>query len=377
MTNYRLYFKLIKKFIPQTMIYILFFIILTCIALNSSIDNNLNQEKDKMYWMSEEETEVTNGLKRCLMESDLVEILSIPIERQGDKAFINDAIILNRTYCMIKVPKGFTESLSTEKPIPVELVARIEGDNINKIIQIIDAYVEGIKSGKANFSRQEHVNRNEVREQKERDNLRVYFNQLIYGLSAVILVGIMSVTYSINAGCLKQRRECAPQGKGEGWFLLKSHLLYGSASLAFFIILGLFWGRTELFTIRGLIYCLNAGLLMINLVVIGYLCSLFVKSLQVQMIVTNLFTLGANFICGTTVEQEYLSEQTIRIAQFLPTYWYVKANNLISNIGRGANVGRQQILSMMGIEILFAVAMSVICLVAHQQINEGKGGETI
>ena len=377
MTDYRLYFKLIKRNIPQTMIYILFFIILTSVQLDNRIGKNFNQERYKLYWISEEETEVTNGLKQYLMESNLVEIVSIPIESQQHKDFIDDAIILNRTYCAIKVPKGFTEHLSTNKPIPLELVARTQDEAINKIAQSINAYIERMQSGKTGFNRQEYKNKDEIIKQKEGNNLRIYFNELIYGLSAVILVGIISVTYSINAGSLKQRRECAPQDKGARWFLLKSHLIYGGASLVFFIVFSLFWDGRELFTIRGLTYCLNASLLTINLVVIGYLSSLFVKNIHIQMMVTNLFTLGVYFISGTSVEQEYLSEQTIRIAQFLPTYWYVKANNLISNIGPGANVCRHEILSIMGIEVLFALAMSVICLVAHQQINEGKGGETI
>ncbi|MBE6024841.1 MAG: ABC transporter permease [Cellulosilyticum sp.] len=391
MTNYKLYFKILRKFIPQTFIYVLFFILLTCSQIKSNNSDSVLKTSSTIYWINEEENQVTEGLKAYIQENGVAEIVDISSHVQ-DEDFINDIILLNRKCCIMKIPKGFTESLYSKEPMSVEVDIRVENETIRRLTQLVNEYIQKVISNENEKElnnpskqigdiRQDAQNLSEtqakvmVEKSQDRNRLRLYFNEFIYGLSAVILVGIMSVNYSINSGYLKERRCCAPQQNKERWFLLKGHLLYGTSYLIFFILLSLFFGKGELFTIQGLIWSLNAVLLMVTLVEIGYLCSLFVKDAHVQMMVTNVFTLGCDFICGTQVEQEALSDVATQIAQFWPTYWYIKANNLVGETEYMTKEIGHQILSVMGIEILFILVFAVIGLVAHQQIEQGERGE--
>lgn len=372
-----LYFKVLKKFIPQVMIYGVFFVILTLVNIQGSWNAPLMSTRCRVYWVAEEKNSLVDHLKEILLSSPKIEIL-LEDEPVGDqlKDQLKDALMLNKVDCVIKVPKGFAKQIASSQPLSVEIMARKEDRNIQEVEQIIEAYIKGLEGEQKSSWSQSNQGMSQksdrVTNTRTNERLRIYFNQMIYGLSAIILVGVLSVTYSINEEKVRIRRCCAPNQDKENRSLLKGHLIYSSVSLLILLLLGGVIDLRAMLSMRGLMWSMNSVLLMLNIVAIAKLFSLFVKNTYIQMMVTNVFTLGVNFISGTTIEQQYLSESTIRLAQFLPTYWYVKVNNLIANVDHIGHIHNRQILGAMGIEVLFILALGVIILVVQEEVQEGE-----
>ena len=122
-----------------------------------------------------------------------------------------------------------------------------------------------------------------------------------------------------------------------------------------------------MFTGIGAMFIINSVILAGNLILIAYMLSLFTKKIEMQLIVTNIISLAALFISGTVQEQWEQSDVTAQIGQFMPTYWYVKTNNLIANIPLAGEQGLKGVIENMGIQILFFIAFVIGILVIKKQ----------
>ena len=80
--------------------------------------------------------------------------------------------------------------------------------------------------------------------------------------------------------------------------------------------------------------------------------------------IANTISLGMAFLCGTFVPFELLSDGVKRVAQFLPTYWYTQACIHIDNNVTGL---QGEIFMAMGVEILFALVLVVIGMIAGKK----------
>ncbi|MBP3887428.1 MAG: ABC transporter permease [Cellulosilyticum sp.] len=371
MNHYGLYWKTLKRFIPQAMIYIVFFVILCVVNIKGSWNEHLISAGYKIGWSTEEESPLVSRIEERLKQNEQIEIL---VQKDVNNEKMTDALMLDVVDYIIHIPEGFSESILSSQPLELEIWARREDERLQKIEQMIEDtiqdWINNPETDDTYIVPDGKVENGEIIKSRRDDGLRINFNQMIYGLSAVIFVGVLSVTYSINEEKVRIRKQCAPYQERERLFLLKGHMIYASICLILFWLLALLFDPKNFFSFRGLMWCFNSILLMFNIVAIAYLFSLFVKDIYVQMMVTNVVTLAVNFISGTTIEQEYLSETSIKIAQFLPTYWYVKANNLIADIGSLAQLKNKSLMNAIRIEILFILTLGVITLVIQEQIEE-------
>ena len=81
--------------------------------------------------------------------------------------------------------------------------------------------------------------------------------------------------------------------------------------------------------------------------------------------ISNVLGLGLSFLGGIFVPLEYMSSGVVAFARFLPTYWYVKANQIIdSYTGTSAQISTY--LSYIGIEFIFALAIFSAALAASK-----------
>ncbi len=74
-----------------------------------------------------------------------------------------------------------------------------------------------------------------------------------------------------------------------------------------------------------------------------------------------------SFLCGVFVDQSLLGDSVLSIARFLPAYWYVRANNMLSGISDEA-YSVNSFMSFLGIEAIFAAALFAVVLI----INKSK-----
>jgi ABC-2 type transport system permease protein len=122
-----------------------------------------------------------------------------------------------------------------------------------------------------------------------------------------------------------------------------------------------------MFSAKGLLLLLNSFIFNFAVLSISFLLGNVVKSKGAMSAAANVVALGTSFISGVMVPQEFLGSTVLKIASFTPNYWYVKSNNIITNM---ANINMENLAPVflnMLIVIGFAAAVLSVTLVVIKQ----------
>ena len=74
---------------------------------------------------------------------------------------------------------------------------------------------------------------------------------------------------------------------------------------------------------------------------------------------------------GIFVPQWLLGERVLKVSEFLPAYWYVKANNMLFGIN-GEIYSDKGFLTYLGIEMLFAVMLFALVMLVFKTKHDAK-----
>ncbi len=109
-------------------------------------------------------------------------------------------------------------------------------------------------------------------------------------------------------------------------------------------------------------YLLNSLAMLLTALSLSYLVGTLVKSSNALNGIVNIISLGMCFVCGVFVEIDLLSSGVRKAAQFLPVYWYETVNTLLTDHRTVAGSIRSEVLSGIGIQIVFAIAFVCVTL---------------
>lgn len=192
-----------------------------------------------------------------------------------------------------------------------------------------------------------------------------FFQYLAYVLIALIISALGPVLIIFHQRDLRQRMDSSA-------LTLRSRNTQTAlgcvvVSLGFWVLFML----TGLVIYRGDMLTVNAGLQVLNslaflaiCVSIAFLLGQLLRSANALGAVTNAVALGMSFLCGVFVGQELLGKTVLIIGKFLPAYWYVRNNDMLSAMGTpDMGMFREGILVQLG----FAVAIFAVSLVVSQQ----------
>lgn len=123
----------------------------------------------------------------------------------------------------------------------------------------------------------------------------------------------------------------------------------------------------------GLLEIINAFFFMMMSVSMAFMfCVMAAKSKHSDDLlngISNIVGLGSSFMGGAFVPQSVITDNILIIAQFLPTYWYVKLNDALTSASTLDTDLWQSAGLTYGILLLFAIAFFCIALVImkHRQ----------
>ncbi len=191
-----------------------------------------------------------------------------------------------------------------------------------------------------------------------------YFAYCAYALLAMIITGISSIMIAFNKPDLYRRNLAAPLPRrcmglqlaaGHGVFALGCWGLLMAGSL-------ILHGRNLLPS--GLIgfYLLNTLVFAAVCSAIGFLAGGFVRSRGAQAGLINATALGMSFLGGVFVPQSVMSKPVLAVARFLPSYWFIRVNDALGELGALAVKNPALIYAGILIQLGFAVAIFLLSL---------------
>lgn len=372
MQVFKSYWKVLNKNKGQMIMYLGIFMAVLFIFI---IPNN-SYDGENQYYSMKAEFAVFDYDHSAESEA-LVSYLEGPhilVEiKEDDTETIQDELFNRNIDCVLRIPEGFSEKLANgEKTGLVEIVT-ISGTTIsmlfetdvNKYLNFVNAYlIAGYDSDaaieQANHALDQEV---EVKLPEKGDTSLVgsryyYFNYLGWVLVCMMIIGISPIIMVYNQKNLKERIYCSAYP----FTRINKEILYGVALTGLGVCALLTIGAMVAF--HDVIFTLNGGLFILNMITymfvalgFAFLVSTLASKVEIVNMYANVISLGMAFLCGIFVPAEFLGKGVITIAHFLPAYWYSQACGKIEHYTSDA---MQEILTCMGIELLFAIALVVV-----------------
>ena len=127
--------------------------------------------------------------------------------------------------------------------------------------------------------------------------------------------------------------------------------------------------RENLFTYQGMLYCLNMLSFLVVSLGLVFLLGQTVKKQEALSMISNVVALGMSFLGGIFVPLELLGDGIVKVAHFLPSYWYITAADFADKYKAGESL--EQFFIKLLVQLLFGVALFSIGL-AYSKVKQGN-----
>ena len=182
-----------------------------------------------------------------------------------------------------------------------------------------------------------------------------------YSLLAGLVYVICLILSSFNEQRIKKRTIISSMKTSEhNRKLLLSNGLFAIILWMFYVILGFILIGDIMFSLHGLIYIINSFIFMLCSLTIAFLIANLVNNKNAINGIVNVVALGTSFLCGAFVPMEWLPNSVLNIAHILPSYWYIKTNEILKELEVFNFETLKPIIINMGIVLLFSILFIVI-----------------
>lgn len=344
MQVFNLFFKLLKS---NKGIIIMYFAIFLTVALviseSQSVDGNNDQEKMKeeilkITIIDEDKETFGEGLTKYFSEGNKI------IEMEYDEDAILDKLYWRKLDYALVIPKGFEKSLLDEDIDDMELkcmkvpgyfdasffeselsmyTAKLKsllqaGYSLEEAQQqLIDLQGEEIKVEVANF-----INEN------QNDKTTMFMLYVPYLFITLGMNGIGLILLTFNSPLVKARMECSSTTMKERMTgLIGGIVLYGVLLMVAVMVVVIIRSQGSILTdVRLPYFLLNMFAMLLFSLSLGFFTGTIAKNQDVVSGLVNVLSLGLCFLGGVFVPYEFFGEGVLKVAKFVPTYWYAVTN---------------------------------------------------
>lgn len=371
MQVFRLYFKVLRKYIGSIIMYASIFLgIVLGVIIPQVTKNNseeYTQKKAKFAVFDNDNSELSKGLVAYLKENHALKTI-----KDDDTETIQDELYNTNVDCVIRFNDGFEEAFlagDTKETLEIFEIPNTNGavlfkQNLNSYLSTVDTYVAAGFDVSQACEKTTAVSETKIDVQFVSEGetgvkgVQYYYSYLAWVFIAMCVESLAAVLLSLGKKEVKNRIECSPYK----FVRMNLETVLGVMVTGFVIcvvcvVMSFVAFPEDMAEIEGILYILNAFCMMAVALSLTFIISKLTENRQIISLLTNILGLGMAFLCGVFVPMEVLSDTVIKIAHFLPVYWNVKAVNLIAVYDSSDLI---TLLSYMGIQILFAVA--IICV---------------
>jgi len=376
MQVFKTMFKVMRSRLPSAMIYIIIFLAISAFVTSQSTkDNKFEMNRLKVCVFDEDGTPESRALTKFIgKHNDIVEI-------DNNRDTITDSLYYKTVNYALIINKGYAERLAAGET--AELFGSYHMDESYSVVymsKMLDEYTGSVKAYLAmGKSLEEAVSATEaaMSQETEVEMLRVdkggdshfsvdfaqYFQFMPYILVSVIISIVSLVLVTMNKKDIRYRTNCSCLKNSKYTF----QLFFGSFLFVLFIWLIFMVAGTvfnkEMYTGRAWLAVLNSFIFSMVVAALAVFIASFEPKDNILNLITQVLGLGMSFLCGVFVPMEILSDGVLSVARFLPAYWYVRANRMISEEDAFSSEG---VMKCMLIECLFIVVLVLMTILVRR-----------
>ena len=374
--------KILKNNIGLVSIYLVIFFSIAMALQASAKKNHLEDfEKTRIDLAIADQDDST--LSHALME--YLKTIHNVYEVSAEPTVMQEELFYRNAEYIVQIPKDFYETcIVDENPLSV---TKVPGSYSSFYVdQQINVWLNSIRTyTAAGFSQEEAASAaleqsaSEVTMYQddettiETPGYTYYFRYIPYLFLAV-------VCYSMGYILLTFRKEDIQKRMLASAISIRRQNLEGllamfTISLVLWLIVvagaGIMYGN-ELLTSKVLgYYLLNTFLMLTIALSLAYLIGLFIKNSNMLNGITNIVSLGMCFLSGVFVPMSIMDKKVLKIAQFLPVYWYEIINETLSRYHIVSGKIAVDIWKSLGIEVMFTLALLALILAVSKYKRQG------
>ena len=259
---------------------------------------------------------------------------------------INDALFYRDINYVIYIPKQFREDfLNGENP---EIKVKSTGDYQASLAELLLEKYMKVASiyQKSGYSEEElltNIDNTLGKETKveitaRRDTAQLskatfYYNFTNYCLLAGCIYVICLILSSFKSDKIKKRTIISSMNYKEyNRKLLLSNSLFAIVLWLFYVLLSFILLGDIMFSLYGVFYIINSFVFTLCALSIAFLIGNLINNKNAINGLVNVIALGSSFLCGAFVPMEWLPDSVLTIAHLLPSYWFIKTNEVLKTI---------------------------------------------
>lgn len=379
MTIFKGYMKILKNNIGLIMIYLVIFFSVA-MALQAAARKEHLEDFQKTSINVAIADQDDSILSHAL--TDYLKTIHNVSEISSDPAVMQEELYYRNAEYIIQIPENFYETCLVQgNPISV---TKVPGSYTSFYVdQQINAWLNNVRTYIASgFSREEAAKAALVQSAAEvfiyqdksttteTPGYTYYFRYVPYLFLAVLCYSMGYILLAFQKEDIQKRMQASSvsvhRQNLEG---LLAMFTIGTALWLIAIIGSLIiYQQKLLFSGVFVYYLLNTFLIMLVSLSLSYLLGLFVKNSNMLSGISNIVSLGMCFLSGVFVPMSIMNKKVLKIAQFLPVYWYENINETLSQYHIISGDIAVKVWKSMGIQVVFTLTiLSMILAVSKHK----------
>lgn len=373
MTVFKGYMKILKKNIGLVMIYLVIFFSVAMV-----LQAAVRKEHLEDFQKTSVDIAVANQDDSILSHSltDYLKTIHNVSEISSDPSVMQEELYYRNAEYIVQIPENFYETCIVQgNPISV---TKVPGSYTSFYVdQQINAWLNNIRTYIASgFSQKEAakaalvqpaVNVSMYQDEAtttETPGYTYYFRYVPYLFLAVLCYSMGYILLAFQKEDIQKRMQASAVSiRRQNLEGLLAMFTMGLGLWLIAIVGSLIMYQQKLLSSSVLVYyLLNTFLMMIVALSLSYLLGLFVKNSNMLNGISNIVSLGMCFLSGVFVPMSIMDKKVLKIAQFLPVYWYENVNETLSQYHIISGDVAVDIWKSMGIQLVFALAILAMIL---------------
>lgn len=196
-----------------------------------------------------------------------------------------------------------------------------------------------------------------------------YFQYLPYILTCIFILSISAILLMFYQEDVKKRCICSSTNlKEQNQQLILANAIFCLGVTVLFIIIGIVMTKGKLLgQINLLFYSINALAFMFVASSLAFMLANLIHSETALNGCCNVFSLGFSFLGGIFVPLSIMPDSVVAVAHFVPSYWYVQANEATSYMTKVTSSFLKEFFVNVGVEMCFAIALLSVALMVSKK----------
>lgn len=381
MIVFKTFLKVLYKCKVPIIIYTVFLLFFSIFNMQTS-DSSISFEASKpdiLIVNNDGDNLITNNLINYLKKNcHLVTIKNDP-QAQEDALFYRDV------HYIIDIPKNYHEDFLNGNNSSLKIKSANDYQSaysemlLSNYLKVANIYRQEIKDEtqlvnqiNETLEKQIDVKMNNKIDTNSLAKASFYYNFLNYCLLAGSVYVICLIINSFKQENILKRTVISKMNYQKyNRLLLLSNGLFAFSLWLFYVLLSLILVGKAMFTLQGLGYLINSFIFTFCALTIAFMIANLKINKDAISGIINVVALGTSFLCGAFVPMDYLPDFVLKIAHLLPSYWYIKTNELLKNMQLFNFENLKPVLLNMVILIIFSLIFIKITnyLTNKNQVN--------